>query len=323
MDILLTTDKNYIMPTGVLMTSVSLNNPGEAVCYHIIIDETFPEEGRVRLTKAAESLNGSVKFYCLTAEQIAGMPIGKKGMPAHISIAAYYRLFVAEFLPEDLHRVLYLDGDMIVRKSLKELWETDLEGYALGAVLDMDECAHVKSGRLPYPMEKYGYFNSGVLLMNFDYWREHKCTERLLEFVAEHNDVITLHDQDALNCVLYAERKPLPITYNFQPGFIFDVPDMKNYPESLEPEIRKIERDAAIVHYCGWSKPWNFNCMHPQRYVWKRYKGMSQWKDEELQKPGSFKEALAYWIKTNNYWFGERYYDSHHRNIYRRVILKK
>ena len=42
MEILLSTDNNYVMPTGVLMTSVSMNNVG--VNYHILVGEDFKEE---------------------------------------------------------------------------------------------------------------------------------------------------------------------------------------------------------------------------------------------------------------------------------------
>ena len=321
MDILITIDNRNVMPAGVFMTSVAMNNePG--ITFHILVNEEFLAENRTRLSEVAAQFGCTVQFYSISASQQALFPIGKQGMPGHISISAYNRLFVTEFLPTDVHRVLYMDPDMIVRKSLDELWNTNLDGYALAVVHDMSETGHFAKGRLNYSSE-YGYFNSGLLLINLDYWRENNCFGRFMDFAREHWDLILLHDQDVLNYVLHAEKKWLPLTYNFQAGFLFDVPEMIDYPDSWNDEIRSIERDPAIIHYCGWSKPWNYNCMHPQRYVWHYYKAHSLFRDEKLAKPVSLKEAVVMFLKTNNYWLFEHHWDSRYRNIYRRVILRK
>ena len=40
----------------------------------------------------------------------------------------YYRLLAAEFLPETLDRVLYLDPDIIVIRPLEELYHMSFDG---------------------------------------------------------------------------------------------------------------------------------------------------------------------------------------------------
>ena len=45
----------------------------------------------------------------------------------------YYRLLAAQFLPDHLHRILYLDPDILVINSLRPLWETDLKGNLFAA----------------------------------------------------------------------------------------------------------------------------------------------------------------------------------------------
>lgn len=52
MDILLATDNNFTLPTGVLMTSISLNS-GEPVRYHILVDDAFSVENRAKLLREA------------------------------------------------------------------------------------------------------------------------------------------------------------------------------------------------------------------------------------------------------------------------------
>lgn len=45
-------------------------------------------------------------------------------------------MFMEEIFP-DLDRILWIDGDTIIRRPLHELWQTDLEGKLLGGVLDV------------------------------------------------------------------------------------------------------------------------------------------------------------------------------------------
>ena len=52
------------------------------------------------------------------------------------SMAHYFRLLAPRVLPMDINKVLYLDSDLIVRDSLRDLWSIDLSGYALAAVED-------------------------------------------------------------------------------------------------------------------------------------------------------------------------------------------
>lgn len=61
-------------------------------------------------------------------------------------------------------KFIYLDGDIIVRQSLKELWSTDITGLAIAAVPDKKEkqiCYGNKEFRLGYP-PYLGFFNAGA-----------------------------------------------------------------------------------------------------------------------------------------------------------------
>ncbi len=41
------------------------------------------------------------------------------------------RLLVDKLLPEEVDRIIYLDGDTLVLENIRELWEVDLEGKSL------------------------------------------------------------------------------------------------------------------------------------------------------------------------------------------------
>lgn len=73
----------------------------------------------------------------------------------------------------DMHRILYLDCDMIVKGSIKEIFDYDINNAPFGTCEDFNayiSCFDVKTGAGIPQDEKY--FNSGCLLMNLDYLRE-------------------------------------------------------------------------------------------------------------------------------------------------------
>lgn len=299
MNILFSTDNNYVMPTGVLMHSISINNPQD-VYYYLMVNESFSKENEDKLRLIAKQYGNHISFHTITDEVTKVLPFGKDNMPGHVSIATYYRLFVAQILPEDVHKIIYLDGDMVVRGSLDKLWNTDLDGYAIAAVHDMDEQKHIDSHRLPYPMET-GYFNAGMQLINVDYWRKNDCLSLFMNFLKEHADKIVYHDQDVLNCCLYDKKKWVPVTYNFQNGFVLK---QKFYPKAIYNEVEETLSHPVVIHYSTDLKPWNISCFHPYRNVWRRYKSLSQWKNLSLEGDYSsnLKELVRNFLLRHSLW---------------------
>ena len=307
MDILLSTDDNYVMPTGVLMMSVSENNKN--VNYHILVGENFSEDKKDRLIQIAEQHKNGISFYQINAEFKDEFPFGKENQAHRVSYATYYRLLITELLPKDINKIIYLDGDMVVRGSLNSLWNTDISGYAVGVVYDMDEMKHCTSQRLPYPMDS-GYFNAGVMLINFDYWRKHKCLERFISFAKSNWEILHFHDQDILNGVLYDEKKWLPITYNFQNGFIYKY-NNKGYREELEAEIHRTMYNPLIVHFSSPDKPWLIESFHPYCTEWRHYWRMTKWGNDPLdgENAQSVKQKIRnYFVKRGWYIPGTHYY---------------
>lgn len=277
MHIVLCTDNHYVMPTGVLMQSVGQNDHVQ-VHYHILVNEDFASEGREALANMAGKFGSECSFYVIGRSFTANLPFGKDGMPKHVSLATYYRLFLTEVLPTDLHKVLYLDGDMIVRHSLLPLWNVPLDGYAVAAVPDMSA---------PNNAERLGindYFNAGTLLVNLDYWRKNGSLNLFSNFLRLRGNEVVMHDQDVMNVVFDGKVKWLPLTYNFQNGFILSQ-SHKQYNPLLQNEIDACKNNPAIIHYTVYNKPWNVACFHPYRDEWRRYQKQTCWKDYRYDEP--------------------------------------
>lgn len=203
------------------------------------------------------------------------------------SLSQYARLFVSSDLPENLGRVLYLDCDIIIKQSIRELWNLHLQGRTIGALMD----AFSKYYRANIDLEENDImFNSGVMLIDLNKWRKDKIEDKLLRFIGKKHGWIQQGDQGALNAVLSKD------TFCFEPRFNsvtifydFTYKEMMIYrrpPEFYtEAETREAIENPALIHFTTSFKslrPWIKGCRH--RYVdeWMRYKRISPWKETDL-----------------------------------------
>jgi lipopolysaccharide biosynthesis glycosyltransferase len=166
-----------------------------------------------------------------------GLDLGRYGM------AALHRLTIPQLLP-DCRRAIYLDADTIVENDLRELWEETIGEAALWARQDwmFPAMSH------PFLQERQKwfhmqpddpYFNSGVLVLDLDVWRDNDIATQVLEFLRANSAQCSWADQDALNVVLRGRWKPLGARWNRYPA-----------------EVSRIEA-AAVIHYIGAeAKPW-------------------------------------------------------------------
>lgn len=272
-DIVACTDRRNVMPTGVMMCSVCVNNPDLNIQFHIITDTDVTEEDCHDLAAVVAPYNrDSVHFYRI-AEQVLENSFPQ--LDNKITRAAYFRLYIEDILPSSINRVLYLDGDVIVRHSLKELWNMDLSGYALAAVPDMREGSTDRFEGLGYS-KRLGYFNSGVLLINLAYWRQHKATKLFDGFMQNRCESIRYHDQDVLNYIFREQKILLPIKYNFQHGFLWKTSEYDGL--KYREEVMETRKDPVIVHFTG-DKPWKYSYdPNPFRSTFLKYQNMTKWK---------------------------------------------
>ena len=270
------TDHRFIMLIGVMMHSVCRNNNDLDVHFHVIVDESVTEEDKQDLRDVTTGM--SIQFYTVDSRLFSSMPLLE-----NLTSVAYYRLLLPKILPQNIHKVLYLDGDLIVRHSLLPLWETDIDGCALAAVTDTSESDIVIYNRLRYS-PSLGYFNSGVLLINLDYWRANNIDDEIESFIKNHLNRVYYPDQDILNYVLREKKKTLPIKYNTQTCFLW-VPERGLYDYwKYEKEILEAREDPIIFHYTC-IKPWIEGSNHPYKSTFVKYQDETKWKGCIWKKP--------------------------------------
>lgn len=205
------------------------------------------------------------------------------------SLSQYARLFVSSALPSDLERVLYLDCDIIINQSIRKLWEVDMKGKTIAALMD----AFSKYYRANIDLQPNDImFNSGVMLIDLKRWKEQKVEERLLKFITDKKGKIQQGDQGALNSVLSHD------TYCFEPRFNsvtifydFTYKEMLVYRKPpkfyKEADIKRAVEEPVIIHFTTSflsKRPWTEGCQHKYVGEWLKYKKMSPWKDAPLWK---------------------------------------
>lgn len=280
-DIVCSTDGNFIMQTGVMITSVCMSNPGSKISFHVLIDDSVGEKDKQALRTCLDDRYDKIFFYRADSILSSYPKIGK--INSYISKATYYRLAIPELLP-NLDRVLYLDGDLIVRHSLDNMYHKDLEGVSLYAVSEMDE-ADQPYERLGYP-SYCGYFNAGVLLINLKCWREHESLKLFLDVINNHADKIVAHDQDTLNIVFHDSWRRMPIKYNLLSGHLYKR-EMQNPKDRLAygEEMDIAVKDPVIVHFTGPFKPWyHEGRYHPYQKDFEYYLSHTIWKGYSCDK---------------------------------------
>ena len=273
MELLVTVDKNYIPPLQVMLTSLYMNNPGEDVEMYLL-HSRLQEKELEPLEKQCGRLG--YKFFPVKIEDswFSQAPVTKQ-YPREM----YYRLLAPCFLPQKLHRILYLAPDILVINSLKPLWETDMKGRLFAAA------AHTGKTNLANNINQVRlgttnkYFNSGVLLINLDQGRKEILPEEIFRYAGEHAKELLLPDQDILNAVFGSRTLELDdYLWNY---------DARNYSTYLLRSGGVCDMDwvmgnTGILHFCGKTKPWQAGYIHRFGILYKHYMQINRRLDQSL-----------------------------------------
>lgn len=247
--IVLACDTNYARHAAVVMSSIMATTK-KSLWFHILGENIAPDV--------------AAKLQVLVSAQGAQLTIYSPQLPDemyvsdHISKAAYFRLLIGSPLPESVHRVIYLDTDLVAMADINELWSVDLGSNIVGAVPDLGVLCSSKSmaskrSELQLASDAL-YFNSGVMLIDVDKWRSEDIGAKTLADANSHE--YRHHDQDALNHVLKGKWLPLPFRWNVIPPLFFG--HFSVLWGRFGAEAKDALRHIGIFHWAGRKKPWQY-----------------------------------------------------------------
>ena len=260
---------------GVVVTSIGINVSSVGVLMYLL-HNGLKDSTVKRLQKIADRYNVRLKFLEIDLEILKDCPTNTK--LHYANVMTYARFLLPSMLP-NLDKVIYLDCDLVVCKDLKSLWETDVNDIAVAMAPDLWYQDKETLGRLGI---SNNYLNSGVIVMNLDYWRKHDVQNRLLAYIIDKGNELIYNDQDALNVILNDERRQLSARYNVTPYYFHR--NLDNYPEEMHEEIREARINPVVFHYLGPTKPWSLGCYLPGKELFIKYQKASGWRHFTIQK---------------------------------------
>ena len=244
-------DQNYAPHLATMLYSLQAANPKEKFVAHVLIDG-MNLETRLKVEKST-----SITINWI---EVSSHPVLQFDAILHISRATYLRLLIAELLDPTLQRVLYLDVDMIVCGSVRELWDTNLDGKTCAAVVDpgAEVDAFIEKWNLS---NNPSYFNAGVILFDMNKLRSGPAMTDAIQVLQNPDKKCEYADQDALNIVLWNDWLPIDPKWNFQRKFLYHkyAHWHLHAPQNQRP---------AIIHFTEVDKPWRRTEWHPCRWLY-------------------------------------------------------
>lgn len=257
-----TANNKYALPLAIMLKSLEQKlNAGETVKAYIMFSE-FDDTLKKEIERNIDDAKVSLHWLKIDPGITEGLKTSYWWTQD-----VYYRILLEELLPRH-DKVIYLDADIIVNRSIHELWNMDMEHWHLMAGPHATKEAGLAGGLYGLPVykvlgipENTRTFNSGVLVMNLNLWRRDKICRAIFNYLRQYEEHVLWLDQDALNAVLYSKWKQLPYEWNVQ---------LEDFSAAMagavdafltQRECMRIMVDPALIHFAGSKKPWmpNFN----------------------------------------------------------------
>ncbi len=287
-EIVMATDEAFVRQLAVAVASISANC--SEACRVRVLHEGVSPTARERVHA---SRRDHVEVDWIDARPVADRHAFPVGHPR----PTFFRLFLSELLPGDCERVVYLDADVIVRRSLAPLFDRPLDGAAIGAVRDAYRPWMVRNNTFSWRdvgvAPDSPFFNSGVLLIDLAEWQRREVGARAVALLSEQ---ARMFDQCALNIVQENQWAALPPQWNVQTNHLFG-DECLAYATEGRDRLDAAVRDPALVHFTGGSfnRPWQAPCGNPFRDEWLTYLDRTPWRG---WRPEPAKPLVRAWGRT-------------------------
>jgi lipopolysaccharide biosynthesis glycosyltransferase len=278
-------NEKYVPYAGISMVSLFENNKNIDKINIYVLGENLSDGSKVKIERQVDVYGRKVYFVDTKALVIK---MQKLGIPQYRgSYATNMKMFISEYINNDIDRLMYIDSDTIICGDLSSLLSMSMDGKPIAMVLD-SLCAKHKVA-VGLCRDDY-YFNGGIILFDVKKWNECRCTDRIMEHVRNVRAHYMAPDQDLINVIFRNEIKRLDISYNLQP--IHSVYSYRQYYKYFgqkayysEREIENGIRYPKILHtfrYLG-EFPWHKDSLHPHVEYFDKYMGISLWKDYQKE----------------------------------------
>lgn len=301
------TDRNYVFPTVVTISS-ALKNAHDGTFYDIYIQTTddcvLLCNSLVDFLKKKYS-NFKVSYLLMNPDEF----VNSSNTSGHVTMPTFYRLKLAEQLLL-CNRCIVLDSDIIIRDDLSSIFNYDMKDNYIAGVKSWDAqqptAANERRRVIDGLPDMNQYILLGVLLMDLDKIRNDNMTDMFLSHMTKgypHDD------QDVFNVCCYDKITFLPQKFNFVCKYC-----ESGFPHGKlvcsQKELQDALKFPVIVHFPGIiDKPWNNRYSVPYSDEWwqcaslfintKEYKDFSL-RHLILEEKYQFARLLNYSVQKEN-----------------------
>lgn len=258
-NIALTINNKYSKQASVTIVSLLNNLSKDSFANIFIISNDINKKNKDKLLDLEKNNNCSLNFIKVD-DSLNNLFIGVK-THGYISLNTYHRLILDQILPSDVNKVIYIDSDTLIFSDIKELYNTDISSFYLGAVLDIGAKKQLKKSKQNIDLF---YFNAGVLLLNINKLRKENFHKQIIEYIEKNRDNIYLGDQQILNELTHNKVYPLDKKWNIQ---------ISKYSSRSYLTCR-----PGIIHFITDQKPWNISSMQLHKHTWLKHLQMTSFK---------------------------------------------
>lgn len=258
------TDSRYLLPLAVMLRSVVDNLAEDRRVEAYVLHSRVNANERDRVTFGLSTARCSVHWLAVDESTVAGVPLWGR-MP----VATYFKLLVADRMPAEIDRVIWLDCDLLVNRDIAELWDLDLHDSPVAAAQDRlvpfaSSRGGIQSRSSHGISDRAKYFNAGVMLIDLARWRAEKFAERSLDYLRAHWKSVAFWDQEGLNVALSGKWMELSSGWN------------RNVSVPGDRALGNL--DGCILHFAGRLKPWLYKIRDPEFSLYLRYLDRTSWK---------------------------------------------
>ncbi len=287
-------DRNFVMQTCVALTSLRLNKNDDTV-YEIFVIMADCDNASAFALKNMESAGFEVRLIKVTLDKYKDI----KQM-AHVPLASLLKFDICDLVPQ-YDKLLYLDGDMIIRQDISELYQTELmDNYVAGVAHSLGVLTGEKR------------INGGVLLFNASKIRKESLRDVFIHTRQSLGNRKSM-DQETFHMVFGDKKVFLAPKYNVMLDKVdyekkyYSLKDYNAFFHTTYRSRREIVDTAAIIHFTGSIKPWVY------RFAkcggeWNRYYKMAYGNSSELELKGRaeyYKEQVKEKGWKSLFWMGK------------------
>lgn len=285
--IAMATDNNYVLPTIVTITSALENSDkSDFYDYYILLSGALTDESKEKFMSLEKKYNNCKINLIDMKNSFSG-----DRTDGHLTTAMYYRLRLPSVL-KDKDKCLYMDGDIIVNRNLKELYNTNVDNHYVAGVKDAGVQRkgqdHADFLRIP---TINNYINSGVLVMNLKKMRQDNIEKKFDDFMPVINNAGARqvhHDQDIINAVCFGKILILPFKFNTMVAF--RKLDYNEYMSNTRnnailkkcytlSEWLEAGNSPVLIHFVA-EKPWKKQLKLKFSSKWLHYAKLTNYFDE-------------------------------------------